>query len=114
MIQKRDRPLSNHHSTLTRSRLARINRSATLYGKPFSSCRVTALEARTLTMARPYEVNDLVDMAQDAGARVIEILPDVEQWHGGFDRDTQSFWIEVPTRADGKVRLSFTEGALNT
>jgi hypothetical protein len=65
-------------------------------------------------MARPYEVNDLVDMAQDAGARVIEILPDVEQWHGGFDRDTQSFWIEVPTRADGKVRLSFTEGALNT
>ena len=56
----------------------------------------------------------MADMTQDKGARVIEILPHVEQWQGGFDRDTQSFWIEVPTKADGKARLSFTEGVLDT
>ena len=53
-------------------------------------------------------------MTHDKDARLIEILPHVEQWQGGFDRDAQSFWIEVPTKADGKVRLSFTEGVLNT
>jgi hypothetical protein len=56
----------------------------------------------------------MAEMTQDKGARVIEILPHVEQWQGGFDRDTQSFWIEVPTKADGKARLCFTEGALDT
>jgi hypothetical protein len=56
----------------------------------------------------------MVDMAQDKAAREIEILPHVEQWQAGFDRDTQSFWIEVPTKGDGKVRLSFTEGVLST
>jgi hypothetical protein len=56
----------------------------------------------------------MVDMVQDKGAREIEILPHVEQWQAGFQRDTQSFWIEVPTKGEGKVRLSFTEGVLNT
>ncbi len=54
------------------------------------------------------------DMTEDKSAREIQILPHVEQWQGGFNRDTQSFWIEVPTKADGKVRLSFTEGVLDT
>lgn len=54
------------------------------------------------------------DMTEDNGAREIQILPHVEQWQGGFNRDTQSFWIEVPTKADGKVRLTFTEGVLGT
>jgi hypothetical protein len=54
------------------------------------------------------------DMTEDKDAREIQILPHVEQWQGGFNRDTQSFWIEVPTKADGKVRLSFTEGVLDT
>lgn len=54
------------------------------------------------------------DMTEDKGAREIQILPHVEQWQGGFNRDTQSFWIEVPTKADGKVRLTFTEGVLDT
>ena len=53
-------------------------------------------------------------MTQDKRAKEIAILPHVEQWQAGFDRDTQSFWIELPTKADGKVRLSFTEGVLGT
>jgi hypothetical protein len=54
------------------------------------------------------------DMTEDKGAREIQILPHVEQRQGGFNRNTQSFWVEVPTKADGTVRLSFTEGVLDT
>jgi hypothetical protein len=56
----------------------------------------------------------MAHMTQDKRAKEIVILPHVEQWQAGFDRDTQSFWIELPTKADGTVRLSFTEGVLET
>lgn len=54
------------------------------------------------------------DMTEDQSAREIQILPHVEQWQSGFNRVSQSFWIEVPTKNDGTVRLSFTEGVLGT
>jgi hypothetical protein len=56
----------------------------------------------------------MAGMTEDVDARIIKISPHVEQWQAGFNRGTQSFWIEVPTEADGKVRLSFTEGVLDT
>jgi hypothetical protein len=40
------------------------------------------------------------DLTEDKGARA-----HAEQWQAEFNRGTQSFWIEVPTKADGPMRI---------